>query len=66
MDELRKNAILEYRSSLKMEESGNEAILKLGFLQCFCDARAEQGDDPKASYGLHGEQYTICDEYLGS
>lgn len=35
-----------------------------GYLQCFCDARKEEGDKPDQVYG--DNDFAICEDYFGS
>ena len=42
-------AILEYRTNSAMEDTGR-AVSYQGYVQCFCDARAEAGDEADATY----------------
>lgn len=46
-----------------LEEKGVE-VTYFGYVQCFCDSRAAQGDPKSMVYGNNGSQ--ICLEYLDS
>ena len=60
-DSFLKQTIFEYNSNSAMAEQGKD-VSYAGYVQCFCDAKALEGDAPDTKYD--GE--AICQEYQDS
>ena len=56
-----KSAIFEFRSNSAMAELGRD-VSYAGYVQCFCDAKALEGDAPDTMY--HEEK--VCQAYIDS
>ena len=56
-----KQTIFEYNSNAAMSELGKD-VSYAGYVQCFCDAKALDGDKPDTAY----DGVTICQEYQDS
>ena len=48
-----KQTIFEYKSNTAMTELGKD-VSYAGYVQCFCDAKALEGDAPDKGYGDDG------------
>ena len=63
-DFMEQSAILTYKTNSALEKDGKTVSYSKGYLQCFCDSRATDGDKPDAAYG--DEDLAICEDYFGS
>ena len=52
-DSFLKQTIFEYKSNTAMTELGKD-VSYAGYVQCFCDAKALEGDAPDKGYGDDG------------
>jgi len=56
-----KQTIFEYKSNTAMAEQ-DKAVSYAGYVQCFCNAKALEGDAPDTEY----KGVKICQEYIES
>ena len=56
-----RGAIFEYNSNTAMADKGI-AVSYSGYVQCFCDAKALDGDTPETEY----DGLAICEDYINS
>ena len=57
-------AIFELRSNSALEENG-QTVSYNGYVQCFCDERAIQGDLPDQKYtDYNGDETVVCQDYM--
>lgn len=61
---MEQGAILSYKTNTALEQQGKSVSYSKGYVQCFCNSRAEAGDKPDQVYG--DQDLPICEDYLGS
>ena len=57
---------MSYRTSRYLLDQGITPNYSDQKVQCFCEARALEGDEPGADYSLGKETYKVCLEYYVS
>ena len=63
-DFMEQSAIFTYKTNTALEKEGKTVSYSKGYVQCFCDTRAEAGDQADAVYG--DEDLAVCEDYFGS